>query len=37
LAVAADSLQHLAERWNLVEYIGQDAVQAIMAEAFAPC
>src|ERR1700693_1259084 len=33
---AADNLQNLAERWGLIEEIGQDAVQVIMADAFAP-
>ena len=32
---AADKLQHDAERDGLVADIGQDAVQAIMAKAFA--
>ncbi|WP_354175536.1 hypothetical protein [Bradyrhizobium sp. LA6.1] len=36
LQFAADNLQALAERWGLVAEIGQDGVQAVMAEAFAP-
>jgi hypothetical protein len=36
LHTAVDNLQNLAERWGLIEEIGQDAVQAIMADAFAP-
>lgn len=34
--LAVDHLQNLAELWGLIEEIGQDAVQAVMAEAFAP-
>jgi hypothetical protein len=36
LHTAVDNLQNLAERWGLIEEIGQDAVQAIMVDAFAP-
>jgi hypothetical protein len=36
LLTAADNLQNLAERWGLIEEIGQDTVQAIMVDAFAP-
>lgn len=35
IADAADRLQNLAEAFGLVEAIGQDEVQSIMAEAFA--
>jgi hypothetical protein len=35
LQTAADNLQCLAERWALIDEIGQDAVQAIMATAIA--
>jgi hypothetical protein len=36
LHTAVDNLQRLAELWLLVEEYGQDVVQAIMADAFAP-
>jgi hypothetical protein len=36
LAEAVDVLQHHAERDGLVKLIGQDAVQTLLAEAFAP-
>ena len=36
LHTAVDNLQNLAESWGLIEEIGQDAVQAIMVDAFAP-
>jgi hypothetical protein len=32
LHTAVDNLQYLAERWGLVDELGQDAVQAIIAE-----
>jgi hypothetical protein len=35
LQTAVDNLQYLAERWGLVDELGQDAVQAIIAEPFA--
>jgi hypothetical protein len=35
LADAVDWLQHIAEKNGLVQAIGQDAVQLIMARAFA--
>jgi hypothetical protein len=34
---AVDYMQSLAELWELVSEIGQDAVQEIMAEAFCEC
>src|SRR5262249_45708684 len=36
LHIAVDELQHAAEASGLIEAIGQDAVQALMVEAFAP-
>ena len=33
--IAVDNLQWLAERWGLVDALGQDEVQAIMCSAFA--
>jgi hypothetical protein len=36
IAEAVDVLQHDAERDGLIERIGQDGVQAILAEAFRP-
>jgi hypothetical protein len=36
LAEAVDVLQHHAERDGLVKHIGQDAIQTILAKAFAP-
>lgn len=36
LHTAVDNLQALAERWGLVDEIGQDEVQRLMANAFAP-
>ncbi len=36
LHTALDNLQRLAERWLLINEYGQDAVQALMADAFAP-
>ncbi|WLB58473.1 hypothetical protein [Bradyrhizobium japonicum] len=36
LHTAVDNMQRLAELWDLPLEIGQDAVQAVMADAFAP-
>lgn len=36
LPASVDDMQHLAEHWRLVDEIGQDEVQRIMAEAFMP-
>jgi hypothetical protein len=36
LHTAVDNSQRLAERWLLVDEYGQDAVQELMADAFAP-
>ncbi|MEK9281188.1 hypothetical protein MTR72_16460 [Bradyrhizobium sp. ISRA442] len=36
LHTAVDNLQRLAELWGLIEEVGQDAIQALMADAFAP-
>lgn len=35
LHTAVDNLQRLAERWGLVDELGQDSVQAMIAEPFA--
>jgi hypothetical protein len=36
LQIAADNLQWLAERWDLISLYGQDAIQAEIALAFMP-
>jgi hypothetical protein len=36
LQTAVDNLQRLAERWHLIEDLGQDAIQSIMAFSAAP-
>ena len=34
ISVAADNLQYLAERWEIIDLYGQDVVQGVMAHAF---